>query len=180
MAFKRKGAEEPSPQGDVKIVDELVKKSLAINPAMRRGKDTQKILEQLRAEAAAGRVEESPAPSVAAGLPLPKRKHQDPRLQTLAIFMGQKASELPGVFNTLTEQRRALEEDYHRKLGEIDAQVKATQREVLAEIVDMVRVLMASGAKPHDCQQALGDFREVFKLLQINEGAVMELARGSR
>lgn len=180
MVFKRKVAAEPQPAtDDVKLVDELVKKSLTINPEMRRGRDTRETIDVLRAEAMGelSKEELDELDMNSGHRPVSEHKYKDPRLQTLVIFLRQKAAALPQAFGTLKKQRLALNDDYRRKLDDIAMQERTTRAEAIAGVVDMLRVLMASGAQPRDCQKTLADFHDFLALLSIKESDLVRMAQ---
>jgi hypothetical protein len=138
--------------GELKIVDELVLKSLAINPSLARGADPSSALEELRAEITTTRRPDS-LPSARG----PSPSLNDRRQQTIQLFLEQKA------------------EDYQRVSDGFDARIAALERERAAErdraideIVGLITVILASGAGAAEVEKTVSGFKPLLVQLEVS------------
>jgi hypothetical protein len=153
MAFKRPqvAASVSGRAGDMKVVDELVLKSLAINPSLARGADPSSALEELRAEiTTSGRSLRTAAKPAAPSL-------GDRRAQTVQLFLEQKT------------------EDYQHVTDDFDARVAAVEREraverdrTIDEIVGLITVILASGAGAQELEKTVVRFKPLLTQLEVS------------
>lgn len=153
MAFKRPqvAATAPGRAGDMKVVDELVLKSLAINPSLARGADPSSALEELRAEiTTTGRSRQAPARPATKSL-------GDRRQQTVQLFLEQKS------------------DDYQHVTDDFDARVAAVEREraverdrAIDEIVGLITVILASGAGAQELEATVSKFKPLLTQLEVS------------
>ncbi len=153
MAFKkpRVATAAAGRAGDLKVVDELVLKSLAINPSLARGADPASALEELRAEiTTTGPAQPSPARRATPSL-------GDRRQQTVHLFLEQKA------------------DDYCQVAAAFDARVAAVERERAAErdraideIVGLITVILASGASAQELETTVNRFKPLLTQLEVS------------
>ena len=175
MPFKRD--DEPLPaESDPKLVDELVRKSLAINPDMRQGRDTQAVIADLRAQAVAlskkgSAKSASPAQSLDATkfTNTAKPASQDPRLATLDIFMRDKAQRYPNA-----------REEIHQRMEALRREAEQLRLNTIREITELVSTLLMSGADAQGVQNTMGHYRDLLSSLKISEMTLLEQACKTR
>ncbi|MBN1962775.1 MAG: hypothetical protein JW841_17730 [Deltaproteobacteria bacterium] len=152
MAFKRT-TDNSLTEKEAKIVDELVRKSLDVNPEMRRGRDTQEVLDELRGKAIAkakAQPSNNETPIAFSG--------KDPRLQTIEIFMRDKAQNYPKIISEL-----------EARIESIRKEIEQTRIGTISEITELVKAMLLSGAQTQGIHSTLNAFRDLLTSLKTNE-----------
>ncbi len=159
MALKRPKAPEPA-QADVKLVDELVSKSLSINSQMRQGQDTQAFLGRMRQEAIQAEKEDRPIPADGAGRPPAQanKSKANRRMQTIRLLIEQKHEDVDEGLAEFEQRTKALE-----------LERKEFLRQAIDDIADVVSVVLGSGATEQECRQAISPYRDLLKKLDISD-----------
>lgn len=139
---------------ELDLMEHLVKKSLAVNPALRGGMKTSEVLESLRqqviAKADGGKEEQRKS-----------RPH-------IGSFFEQKYKEFQGETADLLERER--------KLAEEKAGIQARYVEMIVGFLGMT----AGGADTAEAREVLMTFREFLSDLGLTEAQIIERTRGNR
>lgn len=160
MVFKRStGTPEATSATDAKFVDELVRKTLDVNPEIRRGRDTQEVLDELRGKAVA-KAKTGPAGSLVAAF-----GGKDPRLQTIDIFLREKGQVFPKLIT-----------EFEARITAIRQEMEQARLTTIAEILELVGVLMVSNAPADAVQTILRDHRALFAALKVTEVEILTSA----
>lgn len=159
---------EPDPEiPDVEFVEELVRKSLAVNQHLRSGESTTKYLKKLRQEAAAaakGPVGDTSGHAAEAAAPKP-RSQLDRKKSTLGTFIESKAVDFDGQLAKLTEKRRQLEQE-ERQLRE----------KFIDGLVDML-VLVSEGEDLSAFRSVLGQHQAFVSQLGVRDVDLLKAAK---
>jgi hypothetical protein len=149
------------------LAEHLVKKSLDINPALRRGMATHEVLEELRKEAVArsqhGATQPEAAPAQASRANL-----SDRRKSTVAFFLEQKAQEFDAAAGEIAVRERLL-------LNE----KQELQKRIAQDLVDFLS-LMSGGVDAPECHEILKDFRGFLTKLGSSDADLLRQAKNRR
>lgn len=175
MVFKTKARPAAGADGaDVELMEELVRKSLQVNPSLKDGKSTGQVIDDLRSMAlersarhgGPGGQGGAGAARGGGGRPeAPADERSERRVKTISFFLLQKQEELAEQEADLAAQERALAK---------------RRQELTARLLDEVAEffgLMAGGAESPEARTALRQQRAFIEQLGVSEA---DLARRAR
>ncbi len=162
MALKRPKPPDLSVK-DVRLIDELVSKSLSINPQMGGGQDTQGYLNKIRNEAVQAEREGKPRTPTSTSSPQNKSVL---RMQTIRFLIEQREQDV----------NEGLEQFAIRK-KELESERQTFLRQMSDDIVNAVSVVIASGASDQECAKAMAPSRALFKKLEITDLQIIQQAK---
>ncbi len=163
MVVKRRRApySEPTPaEPDVELMEQLVKKSLDVNPELRGGKSTHEVLAALR--------EEAIARSKSGGTSQPEQPTTslaDRRRGTIAFFLEQKVKEFGESEADISAREKVL---------------RAERAELQARVVDDIEVflaLLSDGNESPEVRMVLTQFKHFLQQLGTSETQLLAAAR---
>jgi hypothetical protein len=158
MTVRRRGGSDD--KDDLALVDEMVRKSLAVNPGLRQGRATVEVLQGLRDEVLA-RAKTGPAPA-----PKPDPGRPDARLEAIEIFLRDKARTFP-----------ELSADVRHKIAALQAHLQTLREDTLKAISDLVGAMLQTGLDPKACQRSLAQFRDLLGQLDVTEQEILQRAQ---
>jgi flagellar motility protein MotE (MotC chaperone) len=175
MALKRpEAAPAYEPElGDLKLVEQMVKKSLQVNPGMRAANmSTTAFLEDLRKKTAAAIKAEKTGAAAPSGRTAPGQKPapagvtDDPRQRTVAIFLQEKR------------------QTYEQESASVRAQIKALEqkrdglnKKTIDEIADLLMVVLASGGDATGMQKVLKQYDDLLAQLGVSANDLIRKAQ---
>ena len=176
MVFKTRA--KPATDGDqddIELMEELVRKSLKVNPALKDGRDTTQVLDDLRSQAV-GKSERhsggrATRPSMKPGragkqtAPAAVDNRTERRVKTITFFLHQKMEDL--------EEQEADINAQERILANKRQEIKAT---AIDEIADFFG-LMSGGAESPEAREGLRQYRTFLDQLGVSE---VDIARRAR
>lgn len=158
---KMKFTPEPPAAPDLELMEDLVRASLAVNPAMRGGLDTVDVMERLRQQAA-----EQPGEPAEAQAPSASDEERAARRANLELFLKSKQRDVREKLTALEEQRKQLE-----------AEVQATRRRALAELVDFLTLLALDES---EWSRLLAAHQELLTALKITTSELLKKIKQRR
>jgi hypothetical protein len=157
------------PASGTDLVEHLVKKSLDINPSLRRGKDTREVLDALKKEAVARSRQGSASGEAQTSGAEPSRVNlADRRKSTMVFFLEQKSQEFEGGAADIEAREKLLareKQDLQKRFAE--------------DIVDFLALMSGSTENP-ETREVLKDFRGFLTRLGITDQDLLRLAKNRR
>lgn len=161
MVLRPKNQEPQAHIPDVNFVEELVRKSLAINKDLRAGESTTKYLKHLREQVrqqAQGGAEPPGGASKAPGPPsAPEKSQLERKTATLSTFLESKAVDFDGQHQAIRHEREKL-----------DAQEKALRDRFVDALTDML-TLVTDGEDLSAFREVLAQHRTFLSQLGIRD-----------
>ncbi len=170
MVFKRNSG-IPGAAGDtpgLRLDEEMVRKSLSVNPALRQGRETRKVLRDLQDMARRKVTSGSASDDRAAAAPNAPVAFEgkDPRLQTIDIFMRDR-----------TQSFADATAGFEARVEAVRSEQDQARRNTVAEILELVGVLLLSGADTQGVLTTLRRYRDLLCALKISEADIVDRAR---
>ncbi|MBI5507583.1 MAG: hypothetical protein HY903_02405 [Deltaproteobacteria bacterium] len=165
MVLKRPSTlpEQPqrrAPEPDVELVEQLVKKSLDINPDLRDGKNTHQVMQDLKRQAVA----RSKEGGAGGGIAAPRGNLAERRRGTIAFFFEQKASDFETAVADVTARERLLQQEK-----------QALRDQVVGDLADFF-ALMAGGIQSPEAKDVIRENRPFLSKLGITEADLVAAA----
>ena len=148
---------------DLELMEQLVKKSLEINPEMRGGKRTAEVMEDLRKQAVG---QSKSAPTAVSTAPKPSLTER--RLSTMAFFFEQKQAEFQENLGEIAVKERELEKEK-----------KELKVRFGDELTDFL-ALMSGGTETPESKEILRRYRSFVAALGLNEADILRVAKTRR
>ncbi len=161
----------PEPASDADFVEDLVKKSLSINPRLKGGMRTQQYLEKLRQQALAegkGPSASAPAPAAPPAASAPAAASSslnDKKSRTLSMFLDQRSEDY--------DQRAAA---IRSRRAELDKEEAALKQEAIDDIVDILTVV-SHGESVLELQPVLGKYRGFLGTLGVADRDLLKMVK---
>ncbi len=147
---------------DIQLMEELVKKSLDVNPALGGGRDAKQVIASFKEEAS-GAARTSPG-----AMPPPRASLAERRKATIKFFLEQKQEELEELSADITAREKLLAEE-RRQL----------QQRVYEEVVDFL-ALVSGGTESQEAREAVHECRSFIAELGVTEIDVIKGAQKRR
>jgi hypothetical protein len=153
MVLKRPdtGSSNTDPQGkpQIELIEELVKKSLDVNPSLGGGRDVQAVMSSLKKEAIQAKSGAPPS--------TPTASLADRRKSTIAFFLEQKQAEFEELAADITVRENVLLKER-----------QDLQRRIFEELLDFL-ALMSGGVDSPEARQVVHEHRGFVAQLGVTE-----------
>ncbi len=150
---------------DEQFVSDLVKKSLAVNPGLKRGMRTQQFLEQMRQKAAAAAKGSAAAGKAAPAPQKPAGPREDRRVRTITTFFEQT--------NEIFEERAT---DLKARKTALEQEELALKKQTTEDIIDLMSVVAAGMPLPN-LDALFTRFRPLLSKLGVTDRDILKALR---
>ena len=166
MVLKRptqiEGQEPAADEPDIELMEHLVKKSLDINPGLRRDRSTREFLKGIKKEA----IEKSDRGASSPGEPTKKKASlAQRRRSTIEFFFEQKLEEYGEAAEEILKRIQALE-----------AELKEARENSFDEIVDFLSLIAGAGDSP-EAREVMRAYRKFLKELGVSEDDIIRACK---